>query len=281
MTLSQSQVKLLNISQFAKVCRTTPRTLRFYEQKGLIKPYKIDHWNDYRFYHPDQARNFLNIKLLQNFNITLNQIKPFLRKNSINNSLDGHVKALQKEIIEKQKEIKFLKDIKSLLFNDKVFQSRLKPKTIGPYHLFCIKINHASYHKINEYIIELWKAAKSLGLDCKPYEITFYIDNKFKPTDIPLEIALICKDISKIKKDLPKNYYFKNYPKTKINTFDYHGPYEYLPLIYQNFYDHLDKLKFTNEEKNKVFEIYIRGPLNTKSKYDYLTRIGFPVKWTG
>lgn len=43
---------LLSIHEFAHVCRTTPRTLRFYAQKGLFKPIKIDQNNKYRFYDP-------------------------------------------------------------------------------------------------------------------------------------------------------------------------------------------------------------------------------------
>ena len=42
LTLSQvEESKRLAIKEFAQICRTTPRTLRFYEQKGLFKPFKI------------------------------------------------------------------------------------------------------------------------------------------------------------------------------------------------------------------------------------------------
>ena len=33
--------KLLSISEFAKIAGTTRRTLIFYDQKGIFKPYKI------------------------------------------------------------------------------------------------------------------------------------------------------------------------------------------------------------------------------------------------
>lgn len=56
----------------------SPRTLRFYEQKGLFKPIKIDSNSKYRFYDPKQARDFLKIKLLQNFHLSLKQITRYV-----------------------------------------------------------------------------------------------------------------------------------------------------------------------------------------------------------
>src|SRR3989338_472751 len=167
MTQGQSQVNLLTIKQFAEVCRTTPRTLRFYEKKGLFKPAVIDTFNKYRFYHPSQAREFLKIKLLQNFHVPLKQIKA----NSVETTL---------------------------------------------------------LNRLN-----IWKEAKRLKLKCENYEIVFYLNGAYNPKNTPLEISLVFHG-STPKVDarkLPENFYFKKYPKTKVLTFEYNGPYEYLILV--------------------------------------------------
>ena len=141
MTQGQSQVNLLTIKQFAEVCRTTPRTLRFYEKKGLFKPAVIDAFNKYRFYHPSQAREFLKIKLLQNFHVPLKQIKA----NSVETTLLNRLKILKEEIAEKEKEYKFLKRIKALLNDD--FNKIFKEIYFGPYRLFCFKVENGQYQK--------------------------------------------------------------------------------------------------------------------------------------
>src|SRR5579864_5587967 len=110
MTQRQSQVKLLNISQFAQVCRTTPRTLRFYEQKNLIKPVKVNKSNGYRYYNPYQARDFLKIKLLQNFNLSLKDLKLTVNQN-VDSTFGTEIKKLKQEIKEKQSEMNFLKKV--------------------------------------------------------------------------------------------------------------------------------------------------------------------------
>ena len=76
MTQRQSQVNLLTINKFAKMCRTTPRTLRLYEKKGLLKPAYIDTYNSYRYYKVSQVEDFQKIRLLKNFHVPLREIHP-------------------------------------------------------------------------------------------------------------------------------------------------------------------------------------------------------------
>src|SRR3989344_848083 len=150
MTLGQSQVnlehgerltlskvegsKLLTINQFASVCRTTPRTLRFYEQKGIFKPAFIDEWSKYRFYDPKQARDFLKIKLMQNFHTPINVI--LKSQSNATKHLDNKLIELEKEILEKEKEYKFLQKIK-YFFTEENPKKLFKTKTFGPFNLFC------------------------------------------------------------------------------------------------------------------------------------------------
>ena len=248
MTQGQSQVNpsaslrtsLLTIKQFAEVCRTTSRTLRFYEKKGLFKPAFVDRFNQYRFYHPRQAREFLKIKLLQNFHVPLKQIKT----NAVENTLLNRLKDLKEEISEKEKEYKFLEKIKSFLFKDDHIENVFRTKSCGPYDLFVMKVEHGEYSRISEYIKTLWKEAKRLKLKCEKYEIVFYLNSAYNPKNTPMEIALI--SLSHLPGGSTKtkeNFYFKKYPKTKVLAFEYNGPYEYLILAYRKLFSYLEEEK--------------------------------------
>lgn len=274
MTQRQSQVRLLTIAEFAQICGTTPRTLRFYEQKGLFKPAKIDVWNNYRYYHPTQARDLFRIKLLQNFYLPLSQIKSALRNRGKDVLLTEKLKSLSLEIEEKQKEYNFLQHIRRFFVESVGFKGRLKEEILGPFNLFCALIEKGEYKNLPEYIRQLLKQAKILGISCRPPEIIFYLDHTFNPKSARLEIALICNGKIPKSKVLPKNHYFKKFPKTKVVVYEYTGPYIYLPLIYQKFYNYMDQEKI-DYRKGGVVEISIRGSLNTKSQYDYITKIGY------
>jgi DNA-binding transcriptional MerR regulator len=337
MTLRESQGNvsdpkkgLLSIRQFAQICRTTPRTLRFYEEKGLFQPTFIDQFTKYRYYHPQQAREFLRLRLLHNFHVPLKEISTSYKKKSAESFLDKELERIKKEIEEKEKEYRFLEKIKHLLFSDFLYKSHsgnppagrasrisphpnplpagrgkgrrrgarmtkstsLKAKTFGPYSLFCMIVEHGEYAKITDYIKTLWKEAKKLKLDCTGQEITFYLKDRYNPKDTPFEISLALKSTSQEPRSLPrhlrgdkklpgqgeqanKNFYFKSYPKTKVLSYEYSGPYDYLILVYQKLYSYFEDNKI--DLKGSVFETYKYGPLNTKSKYDYQMTIGFPV----
>lgn len=273
MTQRQSQVKLLTIAEFAQICSTTPRTLRFYEQKGLFKPFNIDRWNGYRYYHPTQARAFFRIKLLKNFHLPLSRISLAAKGNGTEVLLQNKLKSLDSEIKEKQKEYQFLQNIDKILLKEFDLKGRLKTEILGPFNLFCTIIEKGEYIKIGQYIMQLRDQAQKLGIHCKTSEILFYLDHAFNPKESKLEIALICSGkIPKIK--VPKNHYFKKFPKTKVVTYEYTGPFQYLTLLYERLYDYMDATGI-DYQKGGVFEISVQGPINTNSQYDYVTKLGY------
>src|SRR3989344_723135 len=268
MTQRKSQVNLLTIDKFAKIAMTTPRTLRFYEQKGLLKPYEQDLSNHYRFYHPNQVLDFTKIKLLQKFNLSLKNISNIKRENEFE-FLKSEIKKTKEELDEKIKNYKFLEWIINFFYNDGL--STLKTEYIGPFDLICFYVKKGSYIDINNYVEDLWKVTNDKNIKCENREILFYLDPYFKPKETQLETALICKEKINRNINLPKNFYFRHFPKTKVNTLTYKGLYEYLSLIY-NRLDYY-YLKNNIEIKGHVFELYENGPYNTKSQYDYITNI--------
>lgn len=65
---------MLKISEFAKLARTTRRTLIFYDKKGIFSPAKVTD-NGYRYYEPDQLYEFELISGLRDLSLSLNDIK--------------------------------------------------------------------------------------------------------------------------------------------------------------------------------------------------------------
>lgn len=267
----------LTIKEFSEIVRMSPRMLRFWEKKGIFKPEKVDASSNYRYYKQEQAKDVLNIRLLTNFHIPLKNIKEALRLHKPEAFLQERLALLKQEIEEKQKEQNFLQQIHKFFFDQDYLKSNVKTENIGPFILFCNQINNGQYHKINEYIENLWQIAIKLKLKCELSEMTFYLDESdtYSPRDAKLEVALICK-FNKIPViDLPKGFYFKEYPKTQMLTYYYKGPYDYMALIDQRLRVYFNQTGA--HLKGKDLEKYIKGSYNTKSKYDYLTILGYPI----
>lgn len=65
------------IGDFAKRCQTTIKTLRFYDQLGLLAPDYVDTFTGYRYYGPDRAAEMRRITELKETGLSLEEIKGY------------------------------------------------------------------------------------------------------------------------------------------------------------------------------------------------------------
>jgi DNA-binding transcriptional MerR regulator len=76
--------ELVSIGEMAKRHNTTLRTLRFYESRGLLKPYRS---GMYRYYDAKADRRFQLIEKAQQLGFTLSEIAVMLRDSPDDNEL--------------------------------------------------------------------------------------------------------------------------------------------------------------------------------------------------
>lgn len=273
--IRMQQSNLLTISEFAQVCRTTPRTIRFYDQKGLLKPFKVDQWNKYRYYKAEQARDFFKLTLIHNFGLTLSQVRKVKSRNRLDLPLAQRLNQLKEEIDERQKEYQFLAQMQKFMFGDLDLNKALQSKYFGPYTLFCTLVHHCRYDEINNVIYTLKDEAKRLKIPVIDEQMVFYHELGYHPQGTKLEISLICnRGIDPPRYELSNGYYFKKYPKTKALSYVYTGPFQYLTFIHQRLQDYIFSNKLL---KGLIFDLHKAGPWNTKLEYEHVTILGFPV----
>ena len=80
------------VGEFAKICHTTARTLKYYDQIGLLHPSHIGE-NGYRYYTMDQMDTLSSIFLYRDFGYSLDEISKRLQKIS----LEDHLEAFQEQ----------------------------------------------------------------------------------------------------------------------------------------------------------------------------------------
>lgn len=107
-----------SIGEVAKMLQVSTRTLRFYDEKDLIKSAFVEN-NGYRFYKIEQIKQLELIIYLKNLGFSLKQIKHLLKDESGDQSLElllneQYQENKQKiaEINQQQKQIEHLRKIK-------------------------------------------------------------------------------------------------------------------------------------------------------------------------
>lgn len=69
---------MIPIGKFSRTCQVSVKTLRLYDQLGLLKPAYIDESNSYRYYEPDQLDTMIAIQRYKRFGFSLDEIKTML-----------------------------------------------------------------------------------------------------------------------------------------------------------------------------------------------------------
>jgi DNA-binding transcriptional MerR regulator len=270
----RSKDKLLTIKQFAQICRTTERTIRFYDQKGLLKPIKVDNQTGYRYYTAEQARDFFRIKLLQTFDISLGEMKLSLRKSSQEEFIELELQKVTYQIEEMQKKYFFLKEIKNFVHNSENSEKFFQIQEVGPFLVFGTVKKHSRYDQINQILEELYNKAAELNIKTTDEHIVRYLQPEtYRPHDVDLEISLICVSNHQYIQT-PADYFIKKIPKKKSLVYVYKGPYIYSTFIHQKLYAGSIASKLVGFP----FDWEIKNPQNTESEYDYVTKIVYPIE---
>ncbi|AEI41964.1 MerR family transcriptional regulator [Paenibacillus mucilaginosus] len=96
---------MFKISDFSKLSRVSVKTLRYYDQIGLLRPAHTDGDSGYRYYTADQLYRLHRILAFKDLGFTLEQIGPILEEVSceeINGMLRLKQAELQQKVLEEQ-----------------------------------------------------------------------------------------------------------------------------------------------------------------------------------
>lgn len=69
---------MIPTGKFSRICQVSVKTLRLYDQIGILKPAYIDANSSYRYYEPDQLDTMIFIQRYKRFGFSLEEIKSML-----------------------------------------------------------------------------------------------------------------------------------------------------------------------------------------------------------
>ena len=91
---------MIKIGDFAKLSRVTVRTLRYYEEVGLLMPVQVDRLTGYRYYVASQLPRLHRILALKDLGFALDQIALVLRDELPLAELRGMLRLKQAELAQ-------------------------------------------------------------------------------------------------------------------------------------------------------------------------------------
>ena len=95
---------MIRIGDFSKLSRVSVKTLRFYDEMGLLRPVEVDRFTGYRYYEFDQLPRLHRILALKDLGFSLEEIGRLLEGDLTAEQMRGMLKLRQAEIRQRVEE---------------------------------------------------------------------------------------------------------------------------------------------------------------------------------
>lgn len=89
---------MLRIGDFSKICQVTIKTLRYYDQLGLLTPAEVDRFTGHRYYTMNQLPRLNRILALKELGLSLDEIKQVLDDDLPAQQIRGMLRLKQAEL---------------------------------------------------------------------------------------------------------------------------------------------------------------------------------------
>ena len=267
---------MYRIGQFSKLGRVTIKTLRHYDEVGLLTPAHVDDENGYRYYTTAQLFRLNEIVALRQMGFSIPEITALV---------DGHNMAVtlqqrKAEIVSEQKEVQNrLSRLENYIFEQKEghkmdYQAVIKE--IPAYTVFSYRTIIPNYAALGEIMPTVGEKAGNAnpGVKCvEPhYCFNVYHDGEYMETNADVEI---CQAVINRGKDAD-GIVFKDIPACTVASVLHRGSYENLGKAYAYAMQWVEQNGY--RVSDLVRESYIDGIWNKENIGDWLTEIQVPVE---
>jgi effector-binding domain-containing protein len=269
---------VFKIGDFSRLSLVTVKTLRYYDEIGLLRPVKVDEFTGYRYYSAEQLPRLNYILALKDLGLSLDDITRLV-KDSLTPSQMRDIFILKKaelrqRVEDEQKQLGRVERLLTHLEQEgKMSEYQITTKKLEPQLIASVRQTLPSYADCGPVFGEIYKylAGKFVFKPAGP-PFMLYHDIEYKEKDVDIEVGV---PISKAIKgsDRVKVY---ELPGAEIASAVYKGPYSGVNAAYQAV------LAWCEANGYQLYgptrEIYFTNPGDIKDPSQNVTEIQIPVK---
>lgn len=271
---------MLSIGEFSKICKVSTKTLRYYDEIGLIKPTNINLENGYRNYSIKQLEDMLLINKLKMYQFSLEEIKELLdfkdkntelfytklnrKKTQIQTLINDSISIIS-EIDRDLDDIKNGKSVNSCLDAIKVEEiffpnMNILSKRVTVSYQDCLDGYNKFFSPLfNEIIKNKWTM--------KYAPMNIYHSSEYEIDGYDIEFAIPLEKPNEKTKSFSPGLCLKSVLK---------GSYSNITSVYIKQKQFCEKYEY--ESTTNPFDVYISNPYEAINIQDLITEIYMPVK---
>ncbi len=270
---------MFKIGEFSRLSQVPIKTLRYYDQVGLLKPAHIDHFTDYRYYTADQLPRLNRILAFKDLGFSLEEIAHLLEDEISVEQLRGMLRLKQAElyqrVVEEQSRLdRVIARLQLIEQEGKMSPYEIIIKKVPSLHVAALRAIAPAYNQQQGLWQELYAAIPQQewqrGAPC----LTLYYDEEYRSADVDLEVCQPVEENVRGRgrvqvKDLPS--------VEQMASVVHHGPYDTLSQAYQALTQWLDAHGY--HIIGPAREVYVlAGEPIRQNDPSYVTEVQFPVE---
>ena len=266
---------MYKIGMFSKHGKVTVKTLRHYDEAGLLKPAYIDEETGYRYYTTDQLSQLHEIIALRQMGFSIPEIRSIIDNINIDKILEQRKNELESEYQIITNKLFRLNYYISEKKEGKNMNYQVVIKEIPECIVFSKRQIIRNYNELMELVPSVGKKITEANptLKCAEPEYCFniYHDGEYKEKDIDVEI---CQAVVEFGKETD-GIIFKKIPGVTVVSVMHKGPYSDFGAAYAFIFKWIEQNNHVVVDN--VRESYIDGIWNKESENEWLTEIQVPI----
>lgn len=186
---------MLRIGDLSTLSQVSIRTLRHYDELGLLKPARVDEATGYRYYSAAQLPRLYRILALKDLGFSLDQVRGLLEEGITAEQLRGMLRlrrAEQQTYVRDEQERLVRIDARLMLIErEGRMETDVVVKEIGPQWIASIREVIPSYPDVGRLYPEVFAG---LGAHDAGISVAIWHDPEYKERDVDAEAGVYLKD---------------------------------------------------------------------------------------
>ncbi len=186
---------MLKIGDFSKLTQVPVKTLRYYDEMGLLDPHLVDASTGYRYYSANQLPKLHRILALRDLGFSLEQIGKLVKDGVTADELRGMLKLRQSEqedrVREEQDRLARLQARLRLIEQEGIMTKEVVLKEIAPQWIASVRSTIPAYPAVGMLYGELYGMVGPAALGGLP--VALWHDPEYKERDVDAEAGVYLK----------------------------------------------------------------------------------------
>ncbi len=269
---------MIKIGDFSKLSLVSVRTLRYYEEMGLLAPIEVDRFTGYHYYSVDQLPRLNRILALKDLGFSLEQIAQMLDEGLPPDQIRGMLRMKQAEIRQQAEEeqarlARVEARLRQIEQEGKMPAYEVVIKKIEPQLVAAVRQVIPAYSQVSQLFGALFAHLGQRGGRPAGPPLALYHDPEFRERDADVEVAV------PLAATLPGS--------EQVSVRELPGIEQTACTVYKGAYENIGEaynalLAWIGTNGYRIAgpcrEVYLRGPESGPDSSSYVTEIQVPVE---